>query len=138
MEKQITILIADDDLEDHDILMNYFMERGFGDVVGFFENGQKAIEYLERTDDQSLPLLIVLDLNMPILNGTQTLQLLKDSDRLEHIPVIVYSTSDNENERKKSLRLGAVDYLVKPNSYAEGLTMIGKFIDFLPADFQNK
>lgn len=132
MKDQKAILVADDDIEDHHILMDYFMASGLEDSVCFLENGQKLLEYLERISDDLLPQLIVLDLNMPILNGTQTLQTLKKSARLRNIPVIIYSTSDNEQERRKSLNFGAIDYLVKPNTFAEGQVMVDKFINFIP------
>lgn len=132
MKDQKAILVADDDIEDHHILMDYFMASGLEDSVCFVENGQKLLEYLDKISDDLLPQLIVLDLNMPILNGIQTLQTLKKSARLKNIPVIIYSTSDNEQERRKSLNLGAIDYLVKPNTFAEGQVMVDKFINFIP------
>ena len=134
MHDHVAILVADDDEEDHLILMDYFDSFGFQQGVLFVPNGKKVLEYLEKTSDEYLPLLIILDLNMPILNGTQTLQYLKNSARLGQIPVLIYSTSDNDNERRKSLRYGAIDYLVKPHSYEEGKAMIDKIIQFVQSE----
>src|ERR1700759_1904324 len=97
MANPFQILVVDDDREDHFIMLDYFKDFGMGDKVGFVENGKTAIEYLEDVpDDKLLPNLIVLDLNMPILNGTQTLIQSKQTPRYKHIPVIIFSTSENE------------------------------------------
>jgi CheY-like chemotaxis protein len=126
------ILVVDDDQEDHMIILNFFEEAGRRADVRFLENGQQAIDFLESVkDDRHLPGLIVLDLNMPIMNGTQTLLYLKKVNRLRHIPVVIFSTSENENERRKCLSIGAIDYLVKPSNYDDGMKMIEKFSSFV-------
>jgi CheY-like chemotaxis protein len=127
------ILVVDDDQEDHLILLEYFKDCGKDKQVKFFRNGLEAINYLiDIPVDALLPKLIVLDLNMPILNGTQTLLEIKRNKRLKDIPVIIFSTSENENERRKCLSFGAEDYLVKPSTYSEGLKMIKKFTNYIP------
>jgi len=126
------IFIVDDDKEDQMIMAEYFSELGLGDRVKFFSNGEMTINFLESTDDDStLPGLIVLDLNMPVLNGTQTLLHLKRDMRYKHIPIIIFSTSENENERRKCLSYGAVDYLVKPMNYEEGEAIVKRFASYL-------
>ena len=65
--------------------------------------------------------LIVLDLNMPILNGTQTLRKIKEDDRFREIPVVIYSTSVNSIEKEECFKLGALDYLVKPSSFSDSV-----------------
>jgi CheY-like chemotaxis protein len=126
------ILIGEDDFEDQFILLEYFQENGTNDVVAFEKNGRKIIEYLEQLNgSEDLPSLIVLDLNMPILNGAQTLFELKQHSRFSEIPVIIYSTSDNDHEKRKCLNFGAVDYLVKPITVDEGDRMVKKFIEFI-------
>ena len=126
------ILVVDDDREDHMILLEYFSGEGLDMFVTFIDNGQKAIEYLESLKDpDDMPRLIILDLNMPILNGTQTLQRIKQSLHHRNIPVVIYSTSENETERRKCLSLGAVEYMVKPMTFDEGLLMVRKFSSYL-------
>ena len=131
MSNDIRILVVDDDKEDHMILQEYFSESGIEQNVMFVENGLKAIEYLEISDDADLPKLIVLDLNMPLLNGSQTLLQLKQNSRLKNIPVIIYSTSESENEKRKCLGFGAIDYLVKPVTMEEGQRMVDRFKSFI-------
>jgi CheY-like chemotaxis protein len=126
------ILVVDDDLEDHLILQHYFEEVGMSKKVTYCENGQQALSILEGIEDDSLlPNLIILDLNMPILNGTQTLLYLKQTLRFRNIPVVIFSTSENETEKRKCLSLGALDYLIKPLTLEEGQAAIKRFRSFL-------
>jgi CheY-like chemotaxis protein len=126
------ILVVDDDPEDHMILLEYFKEAGREKQVTFLENGQRAMDFLDELHgDELLPKLVVLDLNMPVMNGIQTLLQLKQLHRYKHIPVIVFSTSENENEKRKCLSFGAADYVVKPSSWEDGLRMIALFTSYL-------
>ena len=126
------ILIGEDDFEDQFILQEYFQDNGVNDIVAFQKNGKQVIEFLDQINqDDELPNLIVLDLNMPILNGTQTLFELKQHARYSKIPVIIYSTSDNDHEKRKCINFGAVEYLVKPVTVDEGDRMVKKFRAFL-------
>jgi CheY-like chemotaxis protein len=131
-KKRNQILVVDDDPEDHIILLDYFVEAGLDPgILRFKENGKKAIEYLNNiTDDAELPKLIVLDMNMPVMNGTQTLLYLKQDAHLRKIPVIIYSTSDNEQEKRKCLSFGAADYVVKPMTYDEGRLIAEIFVSY--------
>lgn len=132
MDKHYQILLVDDDVEDYEILREFFNEAGLDDQVAHIENGRKAIQYMENIpDDERLPRLIILDLNMPILNGTQTLLYLKQTARFRNIPIIIFSTSENETEKRKCLSLGAVDYMVKPLSLEEYQATIRRFSSFV-------
>jgi CheY-like chemotaxis protein len=132
MDMSCKILIGEDDFEDQFILEEYFQDNGVKEVVAFEKNGKKIIEYLEQLNpEEELPSLIVLDLNMPILNGTQTLFELKQHARFNKIPVIIYSTSDNDHEKRKCINFGAVEYLVKPISVEEGDRMVKRFLQFV-------
>ena len=126
-----SILVVDDDVEDHMIMTEYFEEMNYKDSVKFVINGKEAIEYLEAQKQGILPRLIILDLNMPIMNGTQTLLRIKHDPELKNIPVVIYSTSENETEKRKTLSLGALQYAMKPQDYAEGLKMVTKFLSYL-------
>ncbi|HZY79569.1 MAG TPA: response regulator [Cyclobacteriaceae bacterium] len=127
-----SILVVDDDKEDQLILQEYFAESGITGKVIYLDNGEVTINHLEGIpEDDELPRLIVLDLNMPVLNGTQTLLYLKREPRFKKIPVIIFSTSENEDDRRKCLSYGAVDYLVKPMSYEEGQAIVKRFASYL-------
>ncbi len=125
------ILVVDDDEEDHLIMQEYFKDLGTEEHVAFVKNGKLALNHLGLLTDHLFPNLIVLDLNMPVMNGTQTLMELKRNPRLKNIPVIIFSTSENETEKQKSLSLGALDYFVKPSNYAQGLKIIERMNQFI-------
>lgn len=116
------ILVVDDDEEDRFIIQDGFSEVGAEDIVHFEENGEKALQYLENSySHQDLPCLIILDLNMPRLNGTQTLRAIKSDERFNNIHVLIYSTSLNRIEKEQCMLLGAEEYIIKPLTFAESL-----------------
>ena len=124
------ILIAEDDLEDQFIMTDAFQETGIDQYIHFVENGEMVIEYLDQKKEESSPCLIVLDLNMPVMNGTVTLRRLKVSGRFSEIPVIVYSTSLNLIEMKECMQLGARSYIKKPNTFTECKEVAKQLYDF--------
>ena len=115
------ILMIDDDAEDRMLMQDIFVEIGAADIAHYEENGEAALLYLEKLSVSELPAIIVLDLNMPKLNGTQVLKKLKADERLRNITVIIYSTSINHIEKEQTLMLGAHSYVIKPCSYEECL-----------------
>lgn len=88
-----------------------------------------SITYLIQ--NSFFPKLIIPDLNMPIMNGTQTLLHIKRDPILKQIPIIIYSTSENEKEKRKCLSFGSIDFVVKPMGYPEGLELIKGFISYI-------
>jgi two-component system response regulator len=117
MSESKKILIVDDDVEDQMLMQEMFSELGAPDVAHYEESGEKALSYLEDLSEDELPAVIVLDLNMPRLNGTQVLKLLKANEKLKDITVIIFSTSVNHIEKEHTLKLGAHSYIIKPSSY---------------------
>ena len=125
------ILLVDDDEDDKSIIREAMDSLGASDVMWFADDGVHAMEMLDRNFNSSvIPSLIVLDLNMPKLNGTNTLKRLKDDKRFKHIPVIIYSTSVNPIEKERCLSLGAKAYLTKPLSFNESLERAKTFLQF--------
>jgi CheY-like chemotaxis protein len=108
-----------------------FNEIELAHVIHFVEDGEKLILWLDEVEaGTSLPSLIVLDLNMPRMNGTQTLKALKNNSRYKNIPVIIFSTSVNIIEMDECLKIGAVSYVVKPVTYKDCLQTARSFYDF--------
>lgn len=136
MASNIKILLADDDKEDQLILSDAFQQIGITNVVHFEDNGEGALTHLEESYQENLlPQLIILDLNMPRMNGTQTLRLLKEDPRFSHIPIIIYSTSLNNIERDECIRLGAHSYIIKPLTFSEYIKSAEYFYNLcLPAN----
>lgn len=118
--KEPLILIAEDDDDDKEFLMIAFHKVTDRHKVHVAANGQEALEYLSGiSDEKELPCLIVLDLNMPVLNGLQTLEALKDKPKFEKIPKVIFTTSDNDSDKVRCLSQGATDYIVKPSNMSE-------------------
>jgi len=127
----IKILLADDDHEDQFIINEAFSAIGKEGQIVFVSDGEDVIPYLEMMpQNHELPSLIVLDLNMPRMNGTTALKTLKLDDRYAHIPVIIFSTSVNAIEKTVAMEHGAVHYITKPVTYKESLDIARQFYDF--------
>jgi len=119
--KEIFILIAEDDADDRFLLQAAFEENGFKDLLHFVENGVEALEYLQNLcnaeKEPALPRFILLDLNMPKKDGREVLKELKQHPQLKKIPVVIFSTTNNEQEMRRCYELGANSYITKPNSF---------------------
>ena len=128
---QSWILLADDDPEDREIISEALQQVDDKAVLNLVENGEQVLLSLDKNGTSpTLPCLIILDLNMPKLNGTETLRILKTEDRFKNIPVIIYSTSINPLEKEKCMKLGAHSYLTKPVSIKESLDRAKFFLEF--------
>lgn len=114
---QVTILLADDDLDDQELLIEAIGTIDELITVKTFRNGQEVIDYLFSTNHQP-PALIVLDYNMPLASGLEVLELIEQEDRLKQVPRIVWSTSNSSTSKEECLKTGALKYLVKPNNFA--------------------
>jgi CheY-like chemotaxis protein len=90
-------------------------------------DGEEALAYLEN-DGNARPCVILLDLNMPKMNGTEFLKIVKADEELRKIPVIVLTTSNSEQDIAKSFELGAAGYMVKSVDYRKFMEII-KTID---------
>jgi CheY-like chemotaxis protein len=82
------------------------------------ENGEEALKYL-RDPDNERPCIILLDLNMPIMNGIEFLHVVKQDPRLKRIPVVVLTTSEEQPDKINSFDLGVAGYMAKPVNYRQ-------------------
>lgn len=113
------ILLAEDDADDQEMLKEVFSSLDASFILFFVNNGGEILSALEKLKDDQLPCLIVLDYNMPGLNGADILRELGTNERYKHIPRIVWSTSAADKFRKICLELGAADYVTKPNNVTD-------------------
>jgi CheY-like chemotaxis protein len=114
--RPLKILIADDDVEDIELIEDAILDVEPAVELHKFTNGRTAIEYLNSWDDQELPCLIILDYSMPEINGSQVLSRIKDQRRFHTIPKIVLSTSNAPLHMHECLANGATEYIVKPDN----------------------
>jgi len=116
----ITILMAEDDADDRLLVKEAFQESHVVNGIRFVENGLELLEYLRRqgkyTDPHQFPApdLILLDLNMPRKDGREALEEIKADSNLRHIPVVVLTTSQTEEDILRSYEIGAAGYITKP------------------------
>ena len=110
------ILIGEDDLDDQEFLKEIFSSIDPSFSIVFTPNGAEMLSYLEDCSHDHLPFLILLDYNMPGLNGAEILKELKSRERYNAIPKIIWSTSKSTNYRDICLQMGAHEYLVKPSN----------------------
>ena len=131
MNSKPFILIADDDQEDRFLLRTAFEEIGRSEDIYLVENGMQVFKYLDASVQQNcIPSLIILDLNMPVLSGVETLQRLKSDMRYRDIPVIMYTTSFHEVEKARCLEIGAVDFIKKPALFNQTVSTAHFFHEF--------
>ena len=128
--EQIFILIAEDDADDRFLLQAAFEENGFKDTLHFVENGVEVLDYLNSLQpfdkEKKFPRFILLDLNMPKKDGREVLKELKQHPELKKIPVVIFSTTNNEQEMRRCYELGANSYITKPNSFESLLKTVAE------------
>ena len=111
------ILLVDDSEDDVMILQEGFSDSKLTNIISSVRDGEEAMEYLRRQGqykDVHLPGLILLDINMPKMNGFEVLKEIKADPALQHLPVIMLTTSDAEIDIVKSYSNGACSYIKKP------------------------
>jgi CheY-like chemotaxis protein len=115
------ILMTDDDSDDKLLALFAFKKLNAAHSMDFVANGQELIDYLvaRAESNAELPDLILLDLNMPVKDGRQALREIKADKRLNHLDIIIFSTSTSEDDRNQTLGLGARSFIVKPSNYTE-------------------
>jgi CheY-like chemotaxis protein len=121
------ILLGEDDADDQEMLKEVFASIDDSFVLFFVNNGGEILSALGKLKDDQMPCLIVLDYNMPGLNGADILKELSTNERYKNIPKVVWSTSGSEKFRTICLELGAIDYVTKPNN-VRGLEKVARYM----------
>ncbi|TFW23575.1 response regulator [Massilia arenosa] len=117
------ILLVEDDQVDVMTIRRALKEIHVLNPVVNMENGEAGLEYLADPDQQR-PCIILLDLNMPIMNGIEFLQNVKADPRFRSIPVIVLTTSEEQQDKVNSFELGVAGYMAKPVDYKQFVEMM--------------
>lgn len=135
-QEAVTILLVEDDAG-HALLIEKNLRRaGIANSIIKLDDGQKAVDFLFKSgaysgDEHPSPLLILLDLNLPVLNGEQVLGIIKNDARTKQIPVVVLTTTDNPQEISRCYELGCNVYVTKPVEYdkfTEAIRTLGLFL----------
>lgn len=114
-----TILLVEDSEDDYEATMRAFRKANLFNPVHWSMSGQDALDFLHQPGivKNHGPGLILLDLNMPGLDGRSTLRLIKDDKQLKHIPVIILTTSSDERDINICYQMGANTYIQKPVTF---------------------
>jgi CheY-like chemotaxis protein len=125
------ILLAEDDIDDQELLENAIEEIDPTWQLVCIPNGRKFVKYLDAIGDGDLPALMILDYNIPELTGVEVVKELNDQGRFKDIPKIIWSTSTSPVFKAKSIELGVKDYITKPNDLASFLTTARYMLSFV-------
>ena len=134
--KMITIVLADDDPDDRKLTQDAFLENRLANDFHTVEDGEELLDYLHRRNKyeslrgESLPGLILLDLNMPRKDGREALKEIKADPDLRRIPIVVLTTSKAEEDIIRSYDLGVNSYVTKPvtfKSLVELIKVLGRY-----------
>ena len=120
------MLLVDDDSTDRELFIDAITMIGKNYEIAEAGNGEEAITFLRNTD--SLPHLIILDLNMPVKDGRETLKEIKTDPILQAIPVCIMSTSSANFDVQSAYTNGANLFLVKPFEFKELIEMLSSLL----------
>ena len=122
------ILLAEDDIDDQAFFSEVLLSRKEVKLLPIVENGEDVLDFLNHASDaKELPDIIILDQNMPKMNGLQTLHRIQHSKTHKNIPVIIYTTNPDEKLIKRCIDSGAAQVFPKPYSPED----YGKLVDVL-------
>ena len=139
MKKKTVILIADDDSDDCYLIRLAFEDCKIDNPILFFKNGLELVDYInthEKSIEEQPIGLIILDLNMPKMDGRETLGNLKSNPFWRRVPVVVMTTSKSDEDINTCYDLGANSYITKPSTY-DGLNDTVRTIGKLWLDYAN-
>ena len=125
-----TILIVDDDDDDRFIIAEVFEKVGGAVNLKLASNGMEAISYLLETPKEELPCLVVLDYNMPGMNGREVLGIICNHEKLKDLPTIIFSTANAPDLIKECLNSGAKAFRTKPNQYKDLMNTVQEMLEF--------
>jgi two-component system response regulator len=126
------VLVVDDNPGDIELIRTAFEMAGVEVVVDTCQDGIEAMRFLEQAAPIGpLPKLVLLDLNMPRANGFEVLAFLRERHLVEQIPVVVLSTSAQNEDRRRCLDLGARKMYTKPETFSALRSLIGELQCYL-------
>ena len=122
--QDVTILLVEDDPGHARLIEKTLRRSNLMNSIVKASNGQQALDYLFSEghyagSERASSLLVLLDLNMPVLDGYQVLERMKANERTKHIPVIILTTTDDAREVSRCYDLGCSVYVTKPVDYEQ-------------------
>lgn len=127
MAQKNYIVYVDDDYDDKELMKELFDPIEEYSLV-ILDDGWDLLQYLEKSEE--IPALIILDINMPVVDGKKSIRTLKSKKRYKDIPVVMYSTTTNAQEIEWYKVLG-VDVITKPTSYNDFQNITQRFLSYI-------
>lgn len=128
MEKKMNILLIEDDMIEIMKFNRTISSLKLNHNIMEANNGEEALRILDKKDE--LPDIILLDLNMPKINGIDFLKILKGDDVLKYIPTIILTTSSNQKDLLACYKIGIAGYVLKPLKYEDYVSKIEKTLAY--------
>lgn len=129
-----SLLIIEDNQDDFEAVSRALKSVGIDSDIEWYRNGREALSYIEslnkQKDDSDLPHIILLDLNMPGLDGRKILEILKKNKEIRSIPVIIFSTSCDQRDIGHCYDNGANSYIQKPLNYEKLVEVCSSIKDY--------
>ena len=131
----VEIIMIEDDPGHARLIEKNIRRAGVNNAIVHFESGTAALRHLfEPAVRNNGPLLVLLDLNLPDMSGTDILEKIKSDDRLKHAPVVILTTTDDQREIQRCYALGCNVYITKPVEYetfATAIRQLGLFLSIM-------
>lgn len=128
MTKSLNILLIEDDAIEVMKFNRVLSTLGLNHKIIEANNGEEALEILKVKD--TIPDIIILDLNMPKINGIEFLKILKSDSYLRYIPAIILTTSNNHRDVLECYKIGIAGYVLKPLKYEDYVDRIKKMLEY--------
>lgn len=128
MKKKLSILLIEDDVIEVMKLNRTISTSKLPHEIIETKNGEEALAFLRS--DKSLPDIILLDLNMPKMNGLEFLNILKEDKVLKYLPTIVLSTSSNQKDILACYKTGIAGYIIKPLKYEDYVLKLRSLLEY--------
>ena len=131
-----TILLVEDNPRDEALTLRALKKSGIANAVVVARDGAEALDYLFKTGTRpdgtaaELPTVVLLDLNLPKIDGLEVLRRIRGDERTKLLPVVILTSSNQEEDRFKGYDLGANSYIRKPvdfNEFAEAVRQVGLY-----------
>jgi two-component system response regulator len=119
-----TILLIDDNDDDIELMRRVFVQKKLPYDLAIARDGQDALNFLQSPDQPVIPALILLDLNLPKMDGLQTLSRIRCIEPMRYVPVVILTTSQEQSDIAASYRNGANSYVCKPVDFNKFITVI--------------
>ena len=128
-EHILTILSAEDDPDDQCLIKKAVEKSGIKASVNFVSDGKSLLEKLTEQYGDNLPDILLLDLNMPVMDGLEVLKALKKRDDLDELPIIILTTSSDQKDIDQCYSLGAKSFITKPTSFTGYIEIVKSLAD---------